>query len=202
MSEDSSETSFDLIRDAAAERLMAARERDPRSHPYGLFVQGMTEEDIPGLFVWYATHEARWDAIISDVAVAWADDAEEAADAAAAAQAVRTRHGGELSDAALDDVSDDIVVAVVIWAGTFDGLCLADHPFALITRGAFREPEPEESPEESGEKTLLLDEPPQDDHCGAHDHDCCDHEPQDPALQVPISPSEIEAFAAFLPQCG
>lgn len=200
MNHDSSEIGFDMLRDAAETRLLEAKDRDPRNFPCGMFVQGMTADDIPGMFAWYASAEARAAAVLGDVAVAWAEDEAGAAEAQAAAKEA-LEEGDFCADDTLDAVSDAIMDAVVLWAGTFDDLCTGDHPFAAVARGSFREPEEEDTETDADEKTIVVEDAPEEgEHC--HDGDCCDHDPVDPALTLPITPEERDRFAAFLPYCG
>ncbi len=200
MNQDSSEIGFDMLRDAAETRLLEAKDRDPRTCVHGMFLQGMTADDIPGMFAWYATPEARAAAVVDDVAVAWAEDAA-AADEARAGATRALGSGDFCADDTLDAVSDAIMDAVVLWAGTFDDLCNGDHPFAAVARGSFREPEDQDAEVGGDEKTLVVEDAPEEgEHC--HDGDCCDHDPVDEALTVPITPEERDRFAEFLPYCG
>ncbi len=201
MSNEQADTAFEMVRQAAEERLLQAKDRDPRVFPHGMFVQGMTDDDNPGLFVWYATTEERRQAVIDDVSAAWAEDEAGMREAKEGAlSALET--GGFCDDGTLDQVSDEIIDACVIWAGTFDELCSGNHPFAEVARGSFREPDHQAEEPEGAEKSVLIDEPAAE---GEHSHDgddCCDHDPIDPALAGPITPAERDLFAEFLPNCG
>lgn len=201
MSHDHADTAFDITRQAAEERLLEAKDRDPRAFPFGMFVQGMTDDGNPGLFVWYPTADARREAVLRDVAVAWAED-EAGMKQAIEGATTALKMGDFCDDATLDQVSDEIIDACVIWAGSFDELCTSDHPFAEVARGSFREPDHQPHEPSGAEKTVLIDEPvAEGEHC--HDEEgCCDHEPIDPALAGPILAAERDAFAEFLPNCG